>query len=697
MFDSPSSSVKSLAFSADGNTLVLGCHDRTVKLWEYATGATRTVGVHLGQVHDVAFLPQGHLVASASDDGTVKLWHTAPLTDVPSFAHDSAIRCLAFTPDSKHLVVGSDTTTPLLDAATGKNTTTLPVSEVVHAASADANLLAAWGPEGKCKIWDVAAARVRAELAIGPNLVGATFSRDGKTLVAWTGEAEGAERVKLWDLDTSRARLTLKIDDFGKLRGAAFSPDGTTLAICAQFGVVMLWDPATGQRRMTLQQNDSPTGFADGIAFSSDGKLLAVGNTEGLVRVWDVETGQLKASFKGHSEAIRSIAFSPDGNTLLSGSVDKTARLWDVATGQELLTLKDHEFPVHLVAFAKDGNRIATASHNVVKLWLATTEPEATAFKRELDPNDPASPGAVIDWGDRLQEINSSQEAAIAYGQARERLEKLAAALPDEPEYLEELAYSLLAPSLMTDPPPSTSKTYRQFLELWQTLPADLQHRLLDALNKRGLAHANGNRLDRSIPILEETVRLNRANRPENPSTFTSIANLGVICWKAGRREKGTPLLEEVLEWARKQPPPVASRFDWVADWLAAVYEHDQQFARAEGLLREFLQRIGQEPGAGEMRSARLLAALGRNLLKQEKYADAEAALREALRLDPAPRRRLPCSTRPSSARANRPRNHRRRSRSLSRLPKNASRRPDPFASKRSSWRPRPCCARRPA
>src|SRR5262249_34419729 len=71
----------SAAFSADGNALALGCHDRTVKLWDCASGATRTVGVHLGAVKAVAFLPQSDLLASASDDNTVKLWHAGPPQD----------------------------------------------------------------------------------------------------------------------------------------------------------------------------------------------------------------------------------------------------------------------------------------------------------------------------------------------------------------------------------------------------------------------------------------------------------------------------------------------------------------------------------------------------------------------------------------------------------------------------------------
>ena len=51
-----------------------GCRDRTVKLWEFAGGEARTVGVHLAAVRAVAFLPQSDLLASGSADRTVRVW-----------------------------------------------------------------------------------------------------------------------------------------------------------------------------------------------------------------------------------------------------------------------------------------------------------------------------------------------------------------------------------------------------------------------------------------------------------------------------------------------------------------------------------------------------------------------------------------------------------------------------------------------
>jgi superkiller protein 3 len=283
-------------------------------------------------------------------------------------------------------------------------------------------------------------------------------------------------------------------------------------------------------------------------------------------------------SFKGHTDAIHSLAFSPDDKTLLSGGADRTARLWDAVTGQEILTLKGHKSPVYRVAFAPDGKRLATAGGPELRLWLAAADPEATAFRSELDRDDPDGPRAMNDWGDRLRDVNRHQEAEDAYCKARARLEKLTAAFPDTADYRAEMAYSLLAPSPVTDPPSAAERSGRQSAEIWRTLPADWQFRLFQRFHSLGHSLYRQKKLDEAIAAYRKAIEL-------DPNSANAYGNLG----NALHDQKK---LDEAIAAYRK------------------AIELDPRFAEA-------------------------YINLGNALMDQKKLDEAVAAYRKAIELDP--------------------------------------------------------------
>src|SRR6516164_5885855 len=70
--------VTSVAFSSDGTTLASSSDDRTVKLWDLATGKNiLTFRGHSDTVMAVAFTPNGRTVASASLDKTLLIWEAS--------------------------------------------------------------------------------------------------------------------------------------------------------------------------------------------------------------------------------------------------------------------------------------------------------------------------------------------------------------------------------------------------------------------------------------------------------------------------------------------------------------------------------------------------------------------------------------------------------------------------------------------
>jgi WD40 repeat protein len=111
-FTGHSSSVFAVAFSPASAS-----EDRTVRLWDPATGgARRTLKSHLDSVLAVVFLPDGKLVASASADRTVKLWDPAIGAARHTFKdHADWVRTVAFSPDGKLLVSASAKTVKLWD------------------------------------------------------------------------------------------------------------------------------------------------------------------------------------------------------------------------------------------------------------------------------------------------------------------------------------------------------------------------------------------------------------------------------------------------------------------------------------------------------------------------------------------------------------------------------------------------------
>ncbi len=72
--------VNAVTFSPDGRTVASGCKDKTVKLWDVASGQLkRTLTGHTGRIESLAFSPDGKTLASGGGGGdtSVRLWNLA--------------------------------------------------------------------------------------------------------------------------------------------------------------------------------------------------------------------------------------------------------------------------------------------------------------------------------------------------------------------------------------------------------------------------------------------------------------------------------------------------------------------------------------------------------------------------------------------------------------------------------------------
>jgi WD40 repeat protein len=117
---------------------------------------------------------------------------------------------------------------------------------------------------------------------------------------------------------------------------AAFSPDGTTLAVADNSGNIYLWNLAARRVTATVPAS-SDCASSCPIAFSPDGTLLAVGQTENSgtepsgaqVYLWDLAARRWAGTLTAGKGPIGSLAFGRHG-ILAVGADDDHAYLWDV-------------------------------------------------------------------------------------------------------------------------------------------------------------------------------------------------------------------------------------------------------------------------------------------------------------------------------------------------------------------------------
>jgi dipeptidyl aminopeptidase/acylaminoacyl peptidase len=195
--------VLAVAFSPDGRSALSGSGDRTLKLWDVATGKEiRTLAAHSEYVSSVAFSPDGRSALSGGGDDTLKLWDVATGRELSTLAgHTAAVTSVAFSPDGGSVLSGSaDESLKLWDVATGKEIRTFTghTERVMSVAiSPDGRSVLSGSDDMRLKLWDVATGKEIHSFTGHADSVGSVvFSPDGRSALSGSHDMS----LKLWNL-----------------------------------------------------------------------------------------------------------------------------------------------------------------------------------------------------------------------------------------------------------------------------------------------------------------------------------------------------------------------------------------------------------------------------------------------------------------------------------------------------------------
>lgn len=317
----------------------------------------KTLSGHKELVYSVSFSPDGKHLLSGSFDKTLKLWDVATGKEVKTYAgasgHNDLILTTAFNPDGLSFASGAkDNTIKLWDMPASGGFREYPGSTapiVSEAITSDGSKLATGQQDGLIRIWNTSDGKELAKLQASTTpILSLAISADAQ----WLAAGDAAGKVTLFRLtDYKQAAQTAAHTK--EVRGLGFHPNNQLLFSAGHDGLLKGWNLPPAASAVSYQLNKT-TATVSYVA--PDGRL-ALACADKTIHVLKSD-GTLEKALPAAGAAV--VCLSLVGNTVIASLADGKVAWWDVTAGT-LTHQIDFKKAASTISLRSDGKEFAIA------------------------------------------------------------------------------------------------------------------------------------------------------------------------------------------------------------------------------------------------------------------------------------------------------------------------------------------------
>lgn len=172
--------------------------------------------------------------------------------------------------------------------------------------------------------------------------------------------------VKLWNLSTYRLIESVELGALDRI----ITADRNLHVVAVRNGKTHLIDLIYLNNSKTVKNLSEQFGEVRGGAFSPDSGLLAIGDDKGAISLWNTDNGQIVAKLEDLPGTVVSVKFHPSGDMIAAALSEGSAFIWKIPADTPTWLERQNPTKANQIAFSGDGGTVAIVYEKKrVKYW----------------------------------------------------------------------------------------------------------------------------------------------------------------------------------------------------------------------------------------------------------------------------------------------------------------------------------------